>query len=105
MGWILVMFDLPVDTPKNRKQATKFRNALLDDGYVMMQFSVYMRACPSYDRMKKHTERLRPILPENGYVRVIFITDKQWEKSLSVISKNRQKKLRPTNQLELSEFW
>lgn len=105
MGWILVMFDLPTDTKENRKMAMKFRNALLDDGYTMMQFSAYMRACSSYDRMQKHANRLQPIIPQNGNVRVIFITDKQWEKSLLVISKSYGEKVAPTNQLSLSEFW
>ncbi|WOV91523.1 MAG: CRISPR-associated endonuclease Cas2 [Candidatus Zeuxoniibacter abyssi] len=105
VGWILVMFDLPVDTKKNRDKATKFRKSLLDDGYVMIQFSVYMRACPTYDRMKKHQFRLMKITPYGGNVRAIFITDKQWEKSISVTGERYNKRLRPTNQLELSEFW
>ena len=103
MGWILVMFDLPVDTKQNRRTATQFRKALLDDGYVMTQFSVYMRACPSFDRMKKHQSRLKNITPDGGNVRTLFITDNQWKKSVSVIGEGNRS--RSTNQLELSEFW
>ena len=44
-----VMFDLQVGAEKERKMATKFRNFLLDDGYIMMQFSVYSRICKNND--------------------------------------------------------
>jgi hypothetical protein len=54
MGWILTMFDLPVMTDKERKAATKFRNDLLDNGYLMIQFSVYARPCVSYEQMDTH---------------------------------------------------
>lgn len=79
MGWLLVMFDLPVLTKQQRKEATDFRKALLDDGYCMVQFSIYARACPSLERIDKHTKRLEVIVPHGGNVRYLFLTDKQWE--------------------------
>ncbi len=81
------MFDLPVTTKKERKTATDFRKFLLDDGYSMAQFSVYMRFCTSYDVMEKHTKRLQPQVPEGGNVKVFFLTDKQWEKSINCVGK------------------
>ena len=69
MGWLLVMFDLPVLTKEQRKAASDFRNDLLDDGYFMVQFSVYARACPDPDRMDKHRERLKKLIPPAGNVR------------------------------------
>ena len=45
--WMLVMFDLPVVEKAERKAATDFRNALLDMGFEMSQFSVYLRLCTS----------------------------------------------------------
>ena len=41
--WVLVFFDLPTNTKTDRKRATKFRKNLLDDGFTMFQFSIYMR--------------------------------------------------------------
>ena len=103
MGWILVMFDLPVQTKKEQRQATKFRNFLLDDGYIMMQYSVYMRSCSSYERMSKHTHRIKKKIP-HGNVKIIFITDKQWEKALNVTPEERET-IAPTKQMQLCEFW
>lgn len=75
MGWMLVMFDLPVMTKKQRKQATKFRKTLLDDGYFMVQYSVYARACPSMERVEKHRARLEKSVPHAGNIRVLFTTN------------------------------
>ena len=88
MGWLLTMFDLPVVSDKERKVATKFRNDLLDDGFLMIQFSVYARPCVSFDQLNKHIGSIRRITPEAGNVRLIYITDEQWAKSVTVIGPN-----------------
>ena len=87
MGWLLVMFDLPVLTKKQRKAASGFRNKLIDDGYFMVQFSVYARACTDMDRMEKHRDRLRTLVPEAGNVRILFLTDLQWSRGERIDSK------------------
>ena len=81
MGWLIVAFDLPVGTRAQRKRATGFRNYLLDDGYQMVQFSVYVRSCVSFARQETHLERLKKHLPPEGSVRAIFVTRAQWERS------------------------
>ena len=64
-----------------RKKATGFRNYLLDDGYQMVQFSVYARACVSFARQETHLDRLKKHLPPEGSVRAIYVTRAQWERS------------------------
>lgn len=76
---ILVFFDLPVVTTKERKAATKFRNFLLKDGYHMVQWSVYSRICNGTDAIAMHKLRLQQNLPEKGSVRVLTLTEKQYE--------------------------
>ena len=46
--WVLVMFDLPTETKKDRKVADYFRRDMLRDGFVMFQFSMYLRHCQSH---------------------------------------------------------
>ena len=75
---ILVFFDLPVKTAAQRKQATGFRNFLIKDGYHMVQFSVYARICNGSDAVEKHRARLKANLPDNGSVRMLVITEKQY---------------------------
>lgn len=76
---ILVMFDLPVMEPYQRKAAAKFRNFLLKDGYLMIQFSVYSRICNGTDAVEKHEMRLKANLPKEGSIRMLTLTEKQYE--------------------------
>lgn len=81
MGWLIVAFDLPVGSKAQRRTATKFRDFLIDDGYQMIQFSVYARACVTFARQETHIDRLKKSLPSEGSVRAIFVTRAQWERS------------------------
>ena len=76
---MIVMFDLPVKTAAQRKIATKFRKFLIDDGYHMLQFSIYTRVCNGTDAVEKHKRRLNTSLPSNGSVRLMVITEKQFQ--------------------------
>ena len=76
---ILVFFDLPVKTQKERREAARFRNFLLTDGYHMIQYSVYARVCNGADAVEKHRARVKNNLPDNGSVRLLVITEKQYE--------------------------
>ncbi len=88
MAWILVFFDLPVLTPKQRKEATDFRKDLIKEGFMMVQFSVYARPCPSTDRVESQVRRLRSLIPNTGEVRALTITDAQWGRMLVFFGKN-----------------
>lgn len=107
MGWLLVMFDLPVLTKGQRKTASDFRDALRDDGFFMVQFSVYARACADLDRMEKHRERVKSLVPDAGNVRLLFLTDCQWTKGECIIGKDYDQGHRQLD-LEIpaqAEFW
>lgn len=76
--WVIVMFDLPTDTPQDRKNYTEFRKYLMKEGFMMMQFSVYMRHCASDENAQVHSQRIKARLPPDGEVRIVKITDKQF---------------------------
>ncbi len=76
---ILILFDLPVKTIKERRVATRFRNFLLKDGYHMLQFSVYARVCNGMDAVEKHKKRIYGNVPDNGSIRLMVLTEKQFE--------------------------
>ena len=75
---LLVMFDLPVATPKDRKQYSQFHKYLIKSGYFMVQFSVYTRVALNHDDARAHIKRLRSNLPPKGSVRVLQVTEKQY---------------------------
>ncbi len=80
--WSLVMFDLPVKTRNQRRDATAFRNMLLDEGYQMAQFSVYVRFSPSVHSILPTIATIKRNLPEGGEVRILAVTDRQWATAL-----------------------
>ena len=65
--WIFVLFDLPTYTKKDRKESARFRNNLIKDGFTMMQYSVYMRHCPSRENAEVHIKRVKSFLPPEGH--------------------------------------
>lgn len=99
--WILVFFDLPTDTKKERKAAAKFRKDLLADGFVMFQFSIYTRHCASADNVRVHVKRVTARLPDYGSVGILCITDKQFADMKIFFCKKTQKPNAPGAQLEL----
>lgn len=76
--WLFVFFDLPVKTKAERRAATRFRNFLKDDGYMMLQLSVYARVCRGEEAADKHVQRVTKSLPKKGSVRALQVTDKQY---------------------------
>jgi len=76
--WIIVLFDLPTDTKVARKQYATFRKGLLEDGFSMMQYSVYIRHSASDENAQVHIRRIKSKLPPDGEVRIMKITDKQF---------------------------
>jgi len=78
MMWLYVMFDLPVGTAGERREATRFRKFLLDQGFEMAQFSVYIRFAESKEAAVTHIRHVRDELPQKGRVHIITITDKQY---------------------------
>jgi len=78
--WLLVFFDLPTETKKERRDAAGFRKDLVKDGFTMFQFSMYMRHCASQENADVHRKRVMSRLPPKGHVAIMTVTDKQFER-------------------------
>lgn len=76
--WVMVFFDLPVETKKDRKNYATFRKSMLKDGFTMFQFSAYLRHCASRENADVHMKRVQGNLPPKGHVGILTITDKQF---------------------------
>lgn len=99
--WIVTMFDLPVDSKAARKAYAAFRGGLLKDGFVRMQYSVYIRCCASVENAEVHIQRVQGMLPDDGEVRIILVTEKQFERMRVFWGKRRKPPEPPPRQLEL----
>ncbi len=93
--WLLVMFDLPVLTKRERKAATNFREHLQNLGFERCQFSVYLRCCSGKEKVEFFVGRIRERLPEGGKVDMLSFTDKQYEKIISFQSRIRKRRKNP----------
>ena len=100
---MLVFFDLPVKTKNERRVATAFRNFLLKDGYHMIQYSLYARVCNGLDAVEKHERRLRLAVPANGSIRMLVVTEKQYESIRILVGERRAEEMRPADE-QLSFF-
>ena len=76
--WVLVLFDLPVTTKLERKKATSFRNNLLDEGFIMKQFSVYLKHTKNRISAEMLSDRIEKLVPREGDISIMFFTDKQF---------------------------
>ena len=88
--WLYAMFDLPVDTKRARKEYTRFRKVLICEGFLMLQFSVYARYCISEEASAAHRNRIRDLLPPDGQVRLLSVTDRQFGKQEVYNGKRRK---------------
>lgn len=99
--WLVVLFDLPVGTKKQRKAATGFRLQLLDLGFEMTQFSVYLRYCAGKEQADAYQRKIEQAMPSSGKVHIISITDKQYENIRTYYGRNREQSPKNPDQYAL----
>jgi CRISPR-associated protein Cas2 len=100
--WLQVAFDLPTNEKKERKQASHFRKFLLDLGFEMCQYSIYMRWCSGKEMLNKYVKLIEKQIPESGKVSLLTFTDKQYENIVSF--KGKKQKENPKNPEQLRLF-
>lgn len=99
--WVLVLFDLPTETKKEKKAYSDFRKNLQRDGFTMFQFSIYVRHCASQENAEVHIKRVKSFLREHGQIGIMCITDKQFGNIELFYGKKVQPPNTPGQQLEL----
>ena len=86
---MLCMFDLPVDLPEEKKEYRECRKNLIKEGFTMMQYSVYIRTCPSREYGIRLESRIRKFAPLKGNIRLITITEKQYDDMKIIVGSKR----------------
>lgn len=99
--WLYVMFDLPVGSKAERKAATGFRHFLLDEGFEMAQFSVYLRFAESKESAETYIRHIEQARPDKGKVHIVTITDKQYGNARIFAGRKREQRPRNPDQLVL----
>jgi CRISPR-associated protein Cas2 len=88
--WMMVMFDLPVGTKKERKKAGLFRKHLQNLGFEMAQFSIYYRVMGSKEVAQRYLRQIEEKVPQDRSVNILTITDKQYENMVCFIGKKKK---------------
>ena len=99
--WVFAMFDLPVDSSAARREYTRFRKRLIQEGFCMLQFSVYARYFGSEEASEAHRRRIAASLPPQGQVRLLAVTDRQFGKMEVFYGKTKHSTEKPPEQLLL----
>lgn len=102
--WLIVMFDLPTDTKKARRNYALFRKNLLQIGFTKMQFSVYSRCFGSREIAQRYVCDIERLLPPDGEVRLLLFTDKQYE-NMKVFWGKKRKETQIEYQCEQLKFF
>lgn len=100
--WVFIFFDLPTETAKDKRNYTRFRKGLLQDGFAMLQYSIYIRHCNSVENAEVHIRRVKTFLPPDGDVIIFHLTDKQF--GMMEFYKGKKPKERPETPQQLTLF-
>lgn len=99
--WLFVFFDLPVGSKAERRAANRFRHFLKDDGFLMLQFSVYARVCRGEDGTDTHVARVTRNLPASGSVRTLTVTERQYARMRLLLGERTENEKAAPQQLLL----
>ena len=99
--WLFAFFDLPVRTREQRRAYAQFRKELLARGFTMLQYSVYARYYRSEEASMPHRAQIGALVPPNGRVRLVSVTDRQFGKMDVYYGKTLGQPEKPPTQLLL----
>lgn len=85
---IIVMYDLPNNNSTENKEYLKFNKLLIKNGFIRMQFSVYSKCVNSYSKVKPEIQKLKSFIPTQGNIRIISVTEKQYEDMVFLCGEN-----------------
>ncbi len=86
---MLCMFDLPVETEDQKRAYRTFRKNLIKEGFVMIQYSIYVRVCPNREYANRLENRIKKYLPQEGNIRLLSVTEKQYSDMKLLVGSRR----------------
>lgn len=86
----IVFFDLPTNTALEKKDYRNFRKFLLNEGFIMLQYSVYSKLTLNDTQAKTVLRRLEKNKPKNGNIFVLKVTEKQFSQMNYLLGESDQ---------------
>lgn len=96
---VLVMFDLPILTDREKRAYRQFRKLLIKSGFVMMQESIYCKLAQNQTVADGIIENIRKNKPEKGLIQVLKVTEKQYAKMEYIVGDMRSEILNTDERL------
>ena len=96
---LLIFFDLPMETSKERKEYNRFHKFLLRNGFIMMQKSVYTKLVINNVISSAVKQRVCNNLPHEGIVELLEITENQFSKIEYLVGEQQQLTIDTTDRL------
>lgn len=84
---IIVIFDLPQTSGKEKKEYRYFHKFLISNGYIMVQFSIYSKICIHHEIANRAVRKLKLVTPKVGDVRYMVVSENQYQKLYSINNK------------------
>lgn len=75
---LIVMFDLPTETSKDKRNYRMFRRYLIKNGYAMMQYSIYSKIILNRTVLNHQKIKLKQNAPPKGFVELLVVTENQY---------------------------
>ena len=95
---LICMFDLPTDTINEKRAYRNFRKTLIENGFFMLQYSIYVRTCPNRVFAQKYIPKLKTVAPTNGSIRILLITEKQYDDMVIILGKKSSQEIVSTEE-------
>lgn len=95
---LFVLFDMPIEKEAQRKEYVRFRKFILQDGFVMLQYSVYTRFCINDTDTSKHIKRVVGFKPKYGNIRILKVTENQFNNMIMVAGEKNEQELLETDE-------
>lgn len=87
---LMIMFDLPTDTSEDRRNYRRFRKKLINEGFLMIQYSVYCRVCVTKQSAQFLENKIATIAPEKGLIQSLMLTEKQYNDMHFITGKKKK---------------
>ena len=101
---LVLMFDLPVENKSQQKEYRIFHKHLIKNGFLMLQYSVYVRFCTNDSMASLCIARVQKKLPREGNVRILKITENQFNQMIVLSGeKSEREKIEKENNLTVIE--
>lgn len=88
---VICIFDLPTVTSHEKRAYRRFRKFLIENGFEMLQYSVYIRTCPNRSFANKFYYKIKQNAPRKGDIQLLTITEKQFEDRIHIICDDKEK--------------